>query len=89
VNSHPFRWRGLAFGLVFLAVAGSWAVWEQDLLTRQQFSLTTSAVLIALGTVGVVATFWRPRSRSTQPLTTTPATDPIEEHHEQAADPHP
>ncbi len=60
MNSHPFRWRGLVFGLFFLAVAGSWAVWKQDLLTQQQFSFTLSAVLIAFGILGVIATFWRP-----------------------------
>ena len=63
MNSHPFRWRGLVFGLFFLAVAGNWAVWKQDLLTQQQFSFTLSAVLIAFGILGVIATFWRPTPR--------------------------
>lgn len=66
MNSHPFRWRGLVFGLFFLAVAGNWAVWKQDLLTQQQFSFTLSAVLIAFGILGVIATFWRPTPHPSQ-----------------------
>lgn len=65
MNTHPFRWRGLIFGLLFLAIAGNWAVWKQDLLTQQQFSYAVSAVLIAFGILGVFATFWRPAPRST------------------------
>lgn len=81
MNRHSFRWRGPVVGLFYLAVAGSWAVWKQDLLTRQQFSYTLSGVLIVLGALGVVATFWHPRSRSsTHDMFDT--THPLKENHE-------
>ncbi len=66
MNRHPFRWGSLSFGLIFLACAGSWAVWKQDLLTPREFSLTSAGVLIVLGVLGVAATLWqaRPTTRS-------------------------
>ena len=67
MTRHPFRWSSLAFGLMFLAGVGQWAVWKQDWLTPRELSLTSSGVLIGLGLLGVIATFWKPK-----PLTTTP-----------------
>ncbi len=80
MNSHPFRWRGLVFGLPFLAIAGNWAVWKQDLLTQQQFSFTVSAVLIAFGILGVIATFWRPTPRTPSDPLPAPEADPTDTH---------
>lgn len=67
MSRHPFRWSSLAFGLMFLVGVGHWAVWEQEWLTPRELSLTSSGVLIGLGLLGVIATFWKPK-----PLTTTP-----------------
>jgi hypothetical protein len=69
MTRHPFRWSSLVFGLLFLAGVGQWAVWKADWLTPHQLSLISSAVLIALGLLGVVATFWKPN----QLITTTPS----------------
>lgn len=69
MSRHPFRWSNLAFGLMFLAGVGQWAVWKQDWLTPRELSLASSGVLIALGLLGVIATFWKPG----QPITTTPS----------------
>lgn len=66
MTRHPFRWSSLAFGLMFLAGVGQWAVWKQDWLTPRELSLTSSGVLIGLGLLGVIATFWKPK-----PLTAT------------------
>lgn len=83
MTRHLFRWRGLAFGFVFLALAGNWAVWEQDLLTQQQFSFTVSGVLIVLGTMGVIATFWRSGAQPSPPHPMIDThTDPTEENYE-------
>ena len=60
MTRHPFRWSSFAFGLVFLAGVGQWAVWEQDWLTPRELSVTASGVLIGLGLLGVIATFWKP-----------------------------
>lgn len=89
MTRHSFRWRGLAFGLFFLAVASNWAVWKQDLLTPQQLSFSVSAVLIVLGVVGVVGTFWSPgRSQTTARAVVDSPTPTSEENHE-APDPQP
>lgn len=79
MNRHSLRWPGLVLGLLFLAIAGNWAVWQQDLLTRQQFSYVLSGALIVLGTLGVIATFWRPRTASL----THDTTHHLEENHEE------
>ena len=86
MNRHSFRWSGLVFGLLLLAAAGSWAVWDQDLLSNQQFSFVVSGVLIAVGVAGVISTFWRPTTAGSPTSATIDPTTP-EEHHEQAADP--
>ena len=71
MTRHPFRWSSLAFGLMFLAGVGQWAVWHQDWLSPRELSLTSSGVLIGLGLLGVIATFWKPK----QLTTTTPSLD--------------
>ncbi|MGA9716510.1 MAG: hypothetical protein WBQ48_11815 [Aeromicrobium sp.] len=81
MTTHAFRWRGLIFGLIFVAIAGGWAAWKQDLLTQQQFSFTVSAVLIVFGILGVIATFWRPAPRPPSELLPAPGAD--------LSDPHP
>lgn len=70
MTRHPFRWSSLAFGLFFLAGVGQWAVWERDWLTPRELSLISSGVLIGLGLLGVLATFWKPK-----PLSTTPTSE--------------
>ena len=77
MNRHPFRWEGLAFGAFFLAVAGNWAVWREDLLTTEEMSYLISSILIVAGVAGVIATFWKPKQAdpvTTQPVTTQPVT---------------
>lgn len=73
MNRHSFRWTGLAFGALFLAVAANWVVWQGDLLTGRQMSYVVSGVLIAAGLLGVVATFRRPTSPASTPTPTTEA----------------
>ncbi|MGJ9421893.1 hypothetical protein [Aeromicrobium sp. CF3.5] len=91
MNRHTFRWQGAAFGAFFLAVAGNWAIWQQDLLTQREFSLSLSVVLIVAGILGVILTFWKPRPPSTTTSTTdaTDTTHPMEESDEEATDPQP
>jgi len=85
MNRHPFRWENLAFGLIFLAAVGSWAVWKQDFLTPRELSLTASGVLIFLGVIGVAATIWQARPT---PVPTTHTPTP-EGTHDEEADPQP
>lgn len=67
MTRHPFRWSSLVFGLFFLAGVGQWAVWKQDWLTPRELSLASSGVLIGLGLLGVVATFWKPKQLTATP----------------------
>jgi uncharacterized membrane protein YqjE len=62
MNRHRFRWENLAFGLVFASIVGNWAVWDQDLLTARELSLTAAGVLIVLGVAGIAATVRRSRT---------------------------
>ena len=86
MNRHPFRWEGLAFGAFFLAVAGNWAVWKEDLLTGTEMSYLVSSVLIVLGLAGVVATFWKPRPTTPTITPTQHPTDLEEISHDEAPD---
>ncbi len=83
MTRHPFRWSSLGFGLMFLAGVGQWAVWKQDWLTPRELSLTSSAVLIALGLLGVIATFWKPTPLTSPPY---PHDNPSESSEDEEAD---
>ncbi|MFI5426405.1 hypothetical protein [Aeromicrobium sp. UC242_57] len=80
MSKHPFRWENLVFALFFAAVVGSWAVWERDLLTPRELSLTAAGTLLVLGVLGAAATLWPTR-------TTTLTTSEGASHEE--ADPQP
>lgn len=68
MNRHPFRWEPLVFGLVFLAVAGSWAVWKADLLSADQLVYAAAAGLIVLGVAGIMASLAAPRHAPSVPV---------------------
>jgi hypothetical protein len=63
MNRHPFRWEALAFGLLFLAVVGTWAAWQAGVLASDQLAYAPAATLIVLGIAGIIATFSRPRAK--------------------------
>lgn len=75
MSRHPLRWESLVFGLLFLAAAGNWAVWKQDLLTPREFSLTASGLLILFGLIGVAATLWQARPTPAPPAPPVPEGD--------------
>ena len=84
MNRHSFRWTGIAFGALFLSIAANWAVWEGDLLTGREMSYVVSGVLIALGLLGVIATFRRPATHNpieptNSQVETTPTSEEIHE----------
>lgn len=64
MTKHSFRWENLAFALFFGAIIGNWAVWERDLLSTRELSLTTAGALIAIGVLGTAATLWPTRKNS-------------------------
>ena len=61
MNRHPFRWEALAFGLLFLAVVGTWSAWKSGLLDSGQLAYAPAATLIVLGVAGIIASFPTPR----------------------------
>jgi hypothetical protein len=71
MNRHPFRWEALAFGLLFLAVVGTWTAWKTGALASDQLAYAPAATLIVLGIAGIIATF----SRQTSKLPATTADD--------------
>lgn len=68
MTKHSFRWENLAFALFFAAIVGNWAVWERELISARELSLTAAAALIVLGVLGTAATLWSSRNRSTPTL---------------------
>jgi hypothetical protein len=69
MTRHPFRWDALFFGLVFLAVVGTWLTRTAGLLTSGQLAYAVAGALIAVGVAGIVASVATPQ----HPLT--PATE--------------
>jgi hypothetical protein len=65
MNRHPFRWDALIFGLVFLAVVGTWLTRTAGLLTSGQLAYALAGALIAVGGAGVVASVATPQTRLT------------------------
>ena len=63
MNRHPFRWEALAFGLLFLAVVGTWTAWKTGVLASDQLAYAPAGTLIVLGVAGIIATFSRPSSK--------------------------
>ena len=55
----------LAFGLLFLAVVGTWTAWKTGALAGNQLAYAPAATLIVLGVAGIIATFGRPSKEPT------------------------
>ena len=68
MNRHPFRWEALAFGLLFLAVVGTWTAWNTGVLASDQLAYAPAGTLIVLGVAGIIASFGSPgRKRPVTP----------------------
>jgi hypothetical protein len=88
MNRHPFRWEALAFGLLFLAVVGTWAAWESGVLASDQLAYAPAGTLIVLGVAGIIATFSRPRVKHPEATNAEAVTTTDEESHDgEATDP--
>jgi hypothetical protein len=68
MNRHPFRWEALAFGLLFLAVVGTWTAWKTGVLASDQLAYAPAGTLIVLGIAGIIATFSRPSRKPETPV---------------------
>jgi hypothetical protein len=67
MKRHPFRWDALFFGLVFLAVVGTWLTRTTGLLTSGQLAYALAGALIAVGVAGIVASVATPQQRISPP----------------------
>ena len=63
MNRHPFRWEALAFGLLFLAVVGTWTAWKTGVLASDQLAYAPAGTLIVLGMAGIIASFSTPNRK--------------------------
>jgi hypothetical protein len=54
-NTHPLNVSYLVVGLVFLGIAGSWALREAGVIDLSEIRWLLPATLVAAGLVGVVA----------------------------------
>ena len=79
MNRHPFRWEALAFGLLFLAVVGTWTAWKTGILASDQLAYAPAGTLIVLGIAGIIASFSTPRRKQPQPPADTDAVHEIDE----------
>ena len=79
MNRHPFRWEALAFGLLFLAVVGTWTAWKTGLLASDQLAYAPAATLIVLGVAGIIATFSRPTRKQPERDDSAESADAAEE----------
>ncbi len=70
MNRHPFRGEALAFGLLFLAVVGTWTAWKTGVLASDQLAYAPAGTLIVLGIAGIIASLSTP-SRTQPEITTT------------------
>ena len=86
MNRHPFRWEALAFGLLFLAVVGTWTAWRTGLLASDQLAYAPAGTLIVLGIAGIIATFSRPSRKQPQPPASTDNADETDETDEERPD---
>ena len=71
----------LVFGLLFLGVAGIWALGASDVISGERLTILAPAVLIAAGLIGLVASLASGRNRRrTTPTTYTDdaVTDDVE-----------
>lgn len=62
-NTHPLNVSYLVVGLVFLGIAGSWALRQVGLIDLSQIRWLFPATLVAAGLVGVVAMVAKSLSR--------------------------
>ncbi len=59
MTKHKFAWENLIFGLLFLAIAGSWIGHRQDAFTVDDLDVIAPIILITLGIIGIGITIWR------------------------------
>ncbi len=66
-NTHPLNVSYLVVGLVFLGVAGSWALRESGLIDLSELRWLFPATLVAAGLIGVIAMAAKGLSRQEDP----------------------
>jgi hypothetical protein len=63
MKRHPFRWEGLIFGVIFLAVVSTW-LRGLGLFDSDQFAYVVAGGLITIGVAGILASVLKPRGEA-------------------------
>ena len=74
MKRHPFRWEALIFGVVFLAVVGTWLSRTLGLFDPDEWAWVVAGTLIAVGIAGIVSSVATPRTPVPAPTQTETAT---------------
>ena len=74
-NTHPLNVSYLVVGLIFLGIAGSWALHSSGVVDTEGVEWLIPAVLVAAGAIGLVAFAAKGISRSRRTDETDPAYD--------------
>ena len=61
MRRHDLDVTSLVFGLIFVGVAGAWALVQTELISLPDLSVAGPAVLIVAGVIGLVATLAKGR----------------------------
>lgn len=72
----------LVFGMLFLGIAGVWALIVGDVITEEGLKVIAPAVLIAAGVIGLVASLASSRNRRTA-HTDQPVEPELDDHTEE------
>ena len=75
-KTHPLNVSYLVVGLIFLGIAGSWALHSSGVVDAEGIEWLIPAVLVAAGAIGLVAFAAKGISRSRHGDETDPAYDP-------------
>lgn len=59
MKRHPFAVENLIFGIFFLAITTTWVIRHQSAIEIDHLGIVVPIALIAVGTVGIIATIWR------------------------------
>lgn len=64
MNPHTFRPIPFAFGLLFLALAGAWGLWQADVINAVDLRYVGPMAIIGIGALGLVAALASARKES-------------------------
>jgi hypothetical protein len=80
---HSVKIPHLVFGLLFLGIAGVWALVLADVITEDRLTVIAPAVLIGAGVIGLVASLASTRNRRRHDQDRNPVEPELDDHTEE------